>query len=396
MTVKTEKSQFEMADIFHLHGDAYRQQYHVSREQSIVMRDIMQCRTAMLGGHIDECDSCSGLRISYNSCCNRHCPKCGSLARNEWLERQQAHLLPVPYFHVVFTIDHVFNPLARVNQRKVYTLLFSAVADTLKSFGQKYLHGELGFISMLHTWGQTLTEHIHLHCIIPGGALLDNGKRWHSASPEFLFPIIPLSAQFKDAFCDGLQKLHNAGELRFAGQSEYLADKVAFQQMLDKSRAKNWQVYAKPPFAGAAQTLDYLGRYVKRIGISNHRILDASDGCVKFSYHDYNDGQQKVMLLPAIEFMRRFLLHVLPKRFVRVRYYGFLSPRYRAKKLAQCRALLGRYHEDVITPASREDILAQMLGHDPAQCPLCGVGKMQPLEKLDAHPTRRKWQLAVH
>ena len=392
----TKNPQFEVADIFRLYGDMYRQQYHVSREQTMVMRDIVQCRTALLGGHVDECDSCYGLRISYNSCCNRHCPKCGSLARNEWLEKQKAHLLPVPYFHVVFTIDHIFNPLARVNQRQIYTLLFRTAADTLKSFAQKYLHGEIGFISMLHTWGQTLTEHIHLHCIMPSGALSNSGKQWHSVSPDFLFPIIPLSAQFKDAFCNGLQKLHDADELTFAGQSKYLADKVAFQQMLAESRAKKWQVYAKPPFGEAAQTLDYLGRYVNRIGMSNHRILDVSEGGVKFSYHDYNDGGQKEMVLPAVEFIRRFLLHVLPKRFVRVRYYGFLSPRYRTKKLAQCRALLGRYHQDISTPVSREEILMQMLGHDPKQCPLCKVGKMRPFEKLEAHPTRRKWQLAVH
>lgn len=395
-TVETEKSQFEVADIFRLYGDAYRQLHHASQEQRIVMRDIEQCRTAMLGGHIDECDSCGGLRISYNSCSNRHCPKCGSLARNEWLEKQKAHLLPIPYFHVVFTIDHTFNVLARVNQREVYTLLFHTAADTLKVFGQKYLNGELGFLSVLHTWGQTLTEHIHLHCIVSGGALSDDGKQWHSASSEFLFPIIPLSAQFKDAFCDGLQILHDAGELTFAGESEYLVDKVAFQQMLAESRAKNWQVYAKPPFGEAAQTLDYLGRYVNRIAISNYRILDVADGRVTFSYHDYNDGRQKEMVLPAIEFIRRFLQHVLPKRFVRVRYYGFLSPRYRAKKLAQCRALLGAYHENIVTPLSQAEILMGMLGHDPDQCPMCGVGKIRPLEELEAHPTRRKWQLVVH
>ena len=323
-TVETEKPQFEVADIFRLYGDEYRQHYHVSQEQRVVMRDIVQCRTAMLGGHVDECDSCHGLRISYNSCSNRHCPKCGSLARNEWLERQKVHLLPVPYFHVVFTIDHAFNALARVNQREIYTLLFRTVANTLKSFGQKYLNGEIGFIAVLHTWGQTLTEHIHLHCIVPGGALSTNGKAWHSTSPDFLLPIIALSAEFKDAFCAGLQEMYDAGELTFAGQSDYLADRAAFEKMLVESRAKNWQVYAKPSFGGAMQTLDYLGRYVNRIAISNYRISAVANGNVTFSYHDYNDGQRKKMVLPAVEFIRRFLLHVLPKRFVRVRYYGFL------------------------------------------------------------------------
>jgi hypothetical protein len=393
--VETEKPTFELADIFRLFGDVYRQQYHVSHEQRLVMRDITQCRTAALGGHVDECDTCGSLRISYNSCRNRHCPKCGALAKLEWLEKQKAHLLPTHYFHVVFTIDHIFNPLARVNQKPVYNVLFASASQTLKAFGQQYLGGEIGFTAILHTWGQTLIEHPHLHCIVPGGALTNDGKQWQATSPDFLFPIIELSAQFRNAFCAGMKKLFDNHQLVFAGQCAALEDAARFKTLIAESQAKKWQVYAKPPFYYAAQTLDYLGRYVNRIAISNGRILDIEDDLVRFSYRDYKaDGKQKEMRLPGVEFIRRFLQHTLPKRFVRVRHYGLLAPRYRKKKLARCRALLGMYHETTITPTTTETLLTE-LGHDPTQCPLCGIGKMQLYEELQAHPTRRKWQLAV-
>ncbi|MCB9421010.1 MAG: IS91 family transposase [Ardenticatenaceae bacterium] len=396
INVETEKPAYELADVFRLFGDEYRQQYHVSHQQRLVMRDVVQCRTAALGGHVDECDACGGLRISYNSCRNRHCPKCGASAKMEWLEKQKAHLLPIHYFHVVFTIDHLFNPLARVNQKQIYNLLFASASQTLKAFGQRYLGGEIGFTAILHTWGQTLTEHLHLHCIVPGGALSSDGKRWRATAPDFLFPITELSVQFRDAFCAGVKKLFDDQQLTFAGQCADLADAAVFEGMIAESQAKKWQVYAKPPFSDAAQTLDYLGRYVNRIAISNGRILGIEDGAVRFSYRDYKaDGERKEMRLPGVEFIRRFLQHALPKRFVRVRHYGLLAPRYRKQKLARCRALLGAYHETTTAPATTEALLTEMLGHDPAQCPLCGVGKMQLYEELQAHPTRRKWQLVV-
>ena len=396
-SIEIEKPAYELADIFRLYGDEYRRQHHVSHEQRLVMRDIVQCRTAALGGHVDECDSCGGLRISYNSCRNRHCPKCGALAKLEWLEKQKAHLLPTHYFHVVFTIDHLFNPLARVNQKQVYNQLFASAAETLKAFGQKYLRGEIGFTAILHTWGQTLTQHIHLHCIVIGGALTGNGQRWQATPPDYLFPIVELSAQFRDNFCVGLQKLFDKCQLTFTGQCAHLADAATFRQLIGDSQAKKWQVYAKPPFSDAAQTLDYLGRYVNRIAISNGRILDINNGFVRFSYRDYKaDGQQKEMRLPAVEFMRRFLQHTLPRRFVRVRHYGLLAPRYRRGKLTRCYALLGTHQEETTIPATTNELLTEMLGHDPAQCPLCGVGRMQLFEELKAHPVRRRWQLAVH
>lgn len=394
--VATEKPTYELADVFRLYGDAYRQQYHVSHEQRLVIRDIVQCRTAVLGGHVDECDACGGLRISYNSCRNRHCPKCGALAKLEWLQKQKAYLLPTHYFHVVFTIDHLFNPLARVNQKQVYEQLFASASETLKAFGQRYLGGEIGFTAVLHTWGQTLTEHIHLHCLVPGGALSHDGKQWRTTPPDFLFPIVALSAQFRDSFCAGIQKRYDKEILVFAGQCASLSDPETFKQLITETQAKKWQVYAKPPFRDAAQTLDYLGRYVNRIAISNSRILDINNGSIRFSYRDYKaDGARKEMSLPAVEFIRRFLQHILPQQFVRVRHYGLLAPRYRQKKLAYCHALLGAYHETTTAPATTNDILTDMLGQDPAQCPLCGAGKMRLYETLAAHPTRRKWQLVV-
>ncbi len=383
----------ELADIFRRYAVAYRAQYPTSQQQRLVMRDIIECRTAALGGHVDECDNCGGLRIAYNSCRNRHCPKCGGLAKAMWLEKQQALLLPVPYFHVVFTIDHALNPVVRVNQKLVYDLLFRTAAATLKAFGQRYLGGEIGLTAVLHTWGQTLTEHIHLHCVVTGGALSANEQRWRAAKPTFLFPIEAVSVEFRDTFCNGLTQLYQKGQLTFAGESEAFAAPTQWQALLASTAAKKWQVYAKPPFGGAAQVLDYLGRYVHRIAIGNQRLLSLEQGVVRFTYRDYKqDGQQQVMELSALEFMRRFLQHVLPKGFVRVRHYGLLAPRYRQQKLARCRQLLGTILTKV---RSQAEVLTEMLGQEPDKCPLCQQGQFQALDTIDPPITRRNWVLAV-
>lgn len=389
------KPQYEVADIFRLYGDEYQRRYRLSFEQSQVMRDVLECRTTVMGGHVDACDQCGGLRISYNSCRNRHCPKCGSLVKAEWLERQKEHLLPVHYFHVIFTIDHAFLPLARVNQKAVYDLLFHSAADTLKAFGRRYLGGEIGIMAILHTWGQTLTEHPHLHCLVTGGALSTDRQRWRSTTPDFLFPVEKLSAHFREMFCQGIAKLYRKEQLQFAGQSQSLADPARFRRLLSAARAKKWQVYAKPPFGDAVQVLDYLGRYTQRIAISNHRILDIADGRVRFSYRDYKaDGQRKEMTLSGIEFIRRFLLHVLPKNFVRIRYYGLLAPRYRQQKSGQCRTLLPAEtsQPQKLTP---EEILTVMLGRHPDQCPMCKTGHFQRQQAMPPHPSRRRWLQAV-
>jgi hypothetical protein len=395
--VETDNSpRFEVADIFRLYGDEFRSQYSLSYQQHLVMRDIVQCRTAVLGGHVDECDSCGGLRISYNSCRNRHCPKCGSLAKAQWLEKQRAHLLPIHYFHIVFTVDHSFNPLIRVNQKLLYDLLFQTATDSLKQICREELGGETGITAILHTWGQTLTEHPHLHCLVPGGALSQNGRQWHATSPGYLCDVMALSARFRDAFCDGLAELYATDRLQFVGQSHPLATADAFAQLITEAQSKKWQVYAQPPFGQPEQVLDYLGRYVHRIAFSNGRLLDLSEGQVRFAYRDYQaDGQQKEMMLPAVEFIRRFLQHVLPKQFVRVRHYGFLAPRYRAQKLARCRALLGDTGEVLPVATDRETLLREMLGHDPDRCLLCGEGRLQPYQTLQPHPSRRRWVLTV-
>lgn len=397
--IETESSprpQYELADVFRLYGEAFKRQYPLSSQQRLVIRDIVQCRTAALGGHVDECDNCGGLRISYNSCRNRHCPKCGSLAKAEWLEKQKALLLPTHYFHVVFTMDHALNPIARANQKAVYDLLFHSAAATLKAFGQRYLGGEIGATAVLHTWGQTLTEHLHLHCIVTGGALTANSRRWRSTAPDYLFPIVELSAQFRDSFCRGMADLRQRGRLQFTGESAVWAEATAFADLVQAAREKKWQVYAKPPFGSAAQALEYLGRYVQRIAISNHRILDIAADQVRFTYRDYQaNGAQKEMALPAVEFMRRFLQHVLPKNFVRVRHYGLLAPRYRQQKLARCRALLGNWAASAAAANGRAALLRAMLGHDPERCPLCGVGSWRPYQTIEPHPSRRRWLLAV-
>lgn len=395
-TTENQRTPLEVAGIFRQFGDAFLAQYPVSPEQRTVIRDIIDCRTAALGGHIDACDSCGGLRIAYNSCRNRHCPKCGALAKAEWLEAQAAYLLPTHYFHVVFTIDHGFNPIAQSNPRQVYNLLFQSAAETLKSFGRIHLGGEIGFTSVLHTWGQKLTRHIHLHCLVPGGALFKNGKRWVSTSPTFLFPIEDLSAAFRDRFCEGMRQLYRKKKLHWVGDSRKYEENTAFFELVKQAEGKNWQVFAKPPFRDALQTLEYLGRYVNRMAISNYRIRAITGTQVTFSYRDYQDGsKEKELTVTGIEFMRRLLQHVLPSRFVRVRHYGLLAPKQRKAKIAQCRVLLGEAEAIAYQPKTREEILEEMLGYDPASCQQCGEGKMVRFEELAAHPRRRNWQKSL-
>lgn len=388
------RQEVEIGDVLRVYGDVYRQQYALSAEQTSVMRDLMQCRTAALGGHVDVCTHCESLRIAYNSCRNRHCPKCGTLAKLEWLEKQKQNLLPVPYFHVVFTIDHDFNAIARVNQRAMYNLLFQSAAGTLKMFGRRELGGEIGFTAVLHTWGQTMNQHIHLHCLVTGGALSGDGKRWRAAKEGFLFAAEGVSSTFRERFCDGVERLNRQGKLQFVGQSTEYTDARKFGQLIDAAAEKAWQVYIQPPLGDASHVLDYLGRYMNRTAISNSRIIAIDKGEVTFTWKDYKaNREQKVMRLSAVEFIRRFLQHVLPKGFVRIRHYGILAPKQRQKKLAQCRRLIGYLAQKVVR--TRAELLTAMFERDPQQCELCGEGQWQRYEELPAHPTRRKWVLAV-
>src|ERR1051325_2864156 len=328
----------EVADIVRAHGDEFRRAHAVSlsTRQKRVLRSIELCRTAALGGHLEQCDHCGHERNAYNSCANRHCPKCQSLARAKWLEKRQAELLPCEYFHVVFTLPEPLAKLSLQNQRQMYSLLFRATAETLQTIASdpQHLGAQIGFFCILHTWGQTLTAHPHLHCVVPGGGISLDGSRWVACRPGFFLPVRVLSRRFRNVYLRSLEKAHAAGKLRFGSGLEPLADRTNFIHYLEPLRQMEWVVYAKPPFGGPERVLDYLGRYTHRIAISNNRLLECKNGQVTFAYKDYTREQQrKVMTLSADEFLRRFLCHVLPSGFQRIRHYGLLGNRHRAAYL---------------------------------------------------------------
>jgi hypothetical protein len=376
----------ELADLVRTHAGAVRQTHRLTRGQHRALRAIASCRTAALGGHTDACDTCGALRISYNSCRNRHCPKCQTLAKERWVAARRAELLPIEYFHVVFTLPQALNPLAQGNPRVLYTLLFQAAAATLAAFGDdpRHLGGELGIVAILHTWGQTLGQHLHLHCVVTGGALTRDGSRWCPAKPGFLFPVRALAEVFRGKYLTGLRRAFARGELRFAGSVAGLQDPPAFAAFLATLRAHDWVVYAKVPFAGPAQVLEYLGRYTHRVALSNDRLVSLEEGLVRFRWKDYADGDRvKVMALPAEEFLRRFLLHVVPDGFVRIRHFGLLANRGRAAKLARCRELLAAVAPT--GPAAPETVAAFILrvtGVDITRCPVCRTGRLHVVGRL--------------
>jgi hypothetical protein len=335
----------EVADIFRRHGEAFRRSHgpHLGRVERRVMAAIEACRTQALGGHVEQCGDCGLVRCAYNSCRNRHCPKCQGLARAEWLEARQAELLPVPYYHVVFTLPAPAAEIAFHNKRVVYAILFRAAADALRDVAAdpRHLGAEIGAVAVLHTWGQTLHHHPHLHCIVPGGGLSPDQTRWIPCRPGFLLPVRVLSRRFRTLFLARLQAAFTAGELRFSGTRAALAEPGTFAGRLDALRAAEWVVYAKRPFAGPEQVLAYLGRYTHRVALANSRLTRLADGQVDFTWKDYrHHGKTKVMTLTADEFIRRFLQHTVPDGFHRIRHLGFLANRHRTEKLALCRALL--------------------------------------------------------
>jgi hypothetical protein len=376
----------ELADIVRTHGAAVRQAQRLTRGQHRALRAIAACRTAALGGHTEACDRCGAIRIAYNSCRNRHCPKCQTLAKELWLTARRADLLPVEYFHVVFTLPHALNPLAQGNPRVLYDLLFHAARETLVTFGAdpRHLGGEVGGIALLHTWGQTLVQHLHLHCVVTGGALTRDRTQWRSAKRGFLFPIRALARVFRGKYLDGLRRAFDRGALRFAGSVAGLAEPAAFRQFLATLHAHDWVVYAKPPFGGPGQVLEYLGRYTHRVAISNDRLVSGDADQVRFRWKDYTRGNRvKTMTLPAEEFLRRFLLHVLPGGFVRIRHFGFLANRGRTAKLARCRALLAAAPPP--PPAAPEPVaslLFRLTGVDIEQCPVCHAGRLRVVAVL--------------
>jgi hypothetical protein len=373
----------ELAEIFRAAGDAYRQAHPLIAQQQRAMRAIEQCRTAALGGHVEQCDHCGKLKISYNSCRNRHCPKCQTRAKERWIAARQAELLPVPYFHVVFTLPHALNPLAQGNPALLYDLLFKAAAETLLDFGRnpRWLGGELGVSLVLHTWGQNLNQHLHLHGIVAGAALVPGAERWVKARSGFLFPVQPLAKVFRGKYLERLNKSDTEGLIKFAGSTAHLASPAQFRHFLTRLYKTDWVVYAKQPFAGSQQVLDYLGHYTHRVAISNNRLLAFSAEQVRFRWRDYAAGnKKKVMTLTTEEFIRRFLLHVLPKAFVRIRHYGFLANRSRKGKLGQLRELLDAPPPAVIEPESVAAFVLRVAGIDIHRCPFCAVGHLVLIE----------------
>jgi hypothetical protein len=337
----------EVADIFRAHGPAWRakQAGHLSLGQLKVMSAIEQCRTAALGGHALRCDACDHEEISYNSCRNRHCPKCQARAAQHWLEARQADLLPVEYYHVVFTLPEPISTIAYTNKAGIYRLLFDVVAETLTTIAAdpKHLGAQIGATLVLHTWGSALTHHPHVHGIVPGGGISSDGERWVACRRGFFLPVRVLSRLFRRRFLEELEKLHRAGQLQFFGEHEGLANPVAFTAWLKPLRTCEWVVYAKRPFAGPEAVLAYLSRYTHRVAISNRRLVAMNDDGVAFRWKDYRAKgrtRHKMMTLSTDEFMRRFLLHVLPGGFHRIRHYGLLANAGRQESLAKVRALL--------------------------------------------------------
>src|SRR6266853_1060458 len=370
------RPRWELADVFRLYGETYRRSHKLPAAHLKVMHAIQVCRTEALGGHLQRCDSCGHEQPCYNSCRNRHCPKCGSSATDKWLQHHRQELLPTGYFHLVFTVPHELNILFLTNPKILIPILFKAVSETLADFGRTHLHGRVGFLAVLHTWEQTLRDHLHLHCLIPGGALSFDGRRWIGARSNFLFHVKALSMVFRAKFLDHLTTAYSKDQLGFPGRAAAFAQAPQFQKLVSPVRKKKWVVYAKRPFSSPETVLEYLGRYTHRVAISNHRILSVKDNRVAFLYRDRKDySRQKTMTLDAGEFIRRFLLHVLPSGLMRIRHFGFLANRWKSAQLVRCREILS-----APPPVSAEPSpsLISPAG-DHKRCHQCGRGTLIPI-----------------
>jgi len=385
------RPQLEVADIFRVHGAAYREARRVSAADEAVMRHIASCRTRALGGHLDVCDACGPIRISYNSCRDRHCPKCQNLERARWLEARRDRLLPVPYFHVVAAPPHDLNGITLQNREVVYDILFRSVSETLLTIAAdpKHLGAQIGFTAILHTWGQDLRFHPHLHCVVTGGGLSRDGTRWIAARESFFLPVKVLAKMFRGKFLAYLREAYDEGRLVFRGKTAALAERTAFRRFVGGLYRKDWIVHAKPPFGGAEHVFRYLGRYTHRVAISNGRLISMESGRVRFEKKDYADGgRRKVEDLPALEFIRRFLLHRLPKRFIRIRHYGLLAGRNVKGKLEQARALLVSPRRTNPSEQRAKRTWAEryrdLTGIDIMACPRCGRALVRlPLREPD-------------
>ncbi len=391
-TAPVEPPSCELADVFRQYGEAYQQTHSLTPAQRKVMWAIAHCRTAALGGHREWCPGCGYERYTYHSCRNRHCPKCQTTATAAWVAARQEELLPVPYFHDVFTLPHELNALilySERNQRTLLRLLFAAAAGTLQEFGRNELGGKVGFTLVLHTWDQQLRAHFHLHGLIASGALADDGSKWIAAGRKFLFPVRGLSKMFRATYLDGLARLLEQDQLDIPPQLGELAQPDGHRRWLRRLRKKPWVVYSQAPFAGPRKLLDYLGRYTHRVAINNHRLVACDDGMVRYRYRDRRDGDRlKTDVLPAEEFIRRFLQHVLPDRFLRIRHYGLLANRAKQKHLATCRQLLGARPPANNHPQTAADWMHVLVGIDITRCPCCGEElRREVLPKPSSSPT---------
>jgi hypothetical protein len=374
----------ELADIFRQHGESYRNNNALALEQLKPMRAIETCRTAALGGHVERCGHCAHQRIAYNSCRNRHCPKCQTMAREQWLTRRRAELLPVTYYHLVFTLPPAIAQLALQNKKVIYDILFAASAQTLLTIAAdpKHLGAKIGFFSILHTWGQNLLHHPHIHCVVTGGGTSSDATRWVSCRQNFFLPVRVLSRLFRRLFLTQLEQ----AKLSFHGQLIHLNDKAQLKRHIARARKQDWVVYAKAPFGGPEKAIDYLGRYTHKVAITNHRLISDNEGKVSFRYKDYSSAdpqKQRTMTLAADEFIRRFLLHAIPAGFQRIRHYGLYANRNREANLKLCRELLqapqlsplkppGKANEEILDAASR--------------CPKCHLGTM--MREMKLYPIR--------
>ena len=383
----SDKKPPEMDDIFCKYGKAYIESHPMPLEHYKIMNSIVVCRTAALGGHVEVCDACGKTQNSYNSCRNRHCPKCQALTKARWIEARQAELLPISYFHNVFTLPHELNLITLSNKKIMLNILFRAVSATLKEFAKnptRYKEGgKIGFTAVLHTWDQKLRDHFHLHCVIPAGYISDDGERWIHSKKKFLFPVKALSKVFRGKFMELMEETFQHNNLIFPGKTADIGTNAGFRKLKNQLFSKGWVVYSKQPFGGPEQVLEYLGRYVHRVAISNNRILDMENNTVAFSYKDRkNNDVQKTMALDANEFIRRFLLHALPKRFMRIRHCGFLANRCKKLNLLKCRNILGQDNIPEKSNKSVEELMLELTGQDISTCPFCKKGKLKKILKI--------------
>jgi putative transposase/transposase-like zinc-binding protein len=373
----------EMADIVRTHHREFLARWNsvLSREQRKALRDIRNCRSAALGGRVQQCDRCGHRVILYNSCRNRHCPKCQAHARARWLAQRETELLPVPYFHVVFTLPPQIGRLALQNAKQIYSILFRTAAATLleTAADPRLLGASIGFLALLHTWGQNLHLHPHLHCVVPGGGISLDGSRWIGCrKSSFFLPVRVLSHRFRKSFLRSLRQAFRKGALHFHGELQSLSEPVAFQSLCDQAAAIDWVVHIKPPFGGPRRVLKYLARYTHRVAISNHRLRSLENGRVCFDWKDYaHRGRKGMLTLDAVEFLRRFLLHVLPTGLVRIRQFGFLANRFRKCKLELCRTLLA-----APLPSAHSEGEGGEVVEDPQRCPICKLGRLLVIELI--------------